>query len=88
MLTQHEVREQLDAIADEASQPAGVYYELFSRIFSQRVQRWIHTAPQHEAQLIQRIAAEDPDYLPDVDMPLMAHVRQEPLFNPAWDMDY
>jgi hypothetical protein len=65
MLTQHEVRKQLDTIADEVAQPAGLYYELYTRLYSQRVRRWIRSAPHPEAVLIQRIVENDPDYLTD-----------------------
>lgn len=63
MLTQHEVRKQLDTIADEVAQPAGLYYELFSRLYSQRVRRWIRSVPHPEAVLIERMVENDPDYL-------------------------
>ena len=93
MLTQHQVRQQLDSIADEVAQPAGLYYELYTRLFSQRVHCWIRTASHTEAALIQRVAETDPDYL--VDMETMApfqlahtEATQQPLINPAWDMDY
>lgn len=68
MLTQHEVRKQLDTIADEVAQPAGLYYELYTRLYSQRVRRWIRSAPHPEAALIQRVAETDPDYLAETDL--------------------
>ncbi len=70
MLTQHEVRTQLDTIANEVAQTPGLYYELYARLFSQRVHGWIQTAPLSEAGLIQRIAENDPDYLAPVDADL------------------
>lgn len=92
MLTQHEVRTQLDTIANEVAQAPGLYYELYSRLFSVRVQGWIQTAPKSEADLIQRIAENDPDYLTDIDAELAELLAAQPrptaLFNPAWDMDY
>lgn len=94
MLTQHEVRTQLDTIANEVAQAPGLYYELYSRLFSARVQGWIQTAPQPDARVIQRIAENDPDYLIHidtelVDIKLVAAQSQQTLpFNPAWDMDY
>lgn len=88
MLTQHEVRAQLDTFANEVLQPPGLYYELFSRLFSERVHRWIDTAPGTEAELIKRVAAQDPDYSPDTELIAKTHALHEPLFNPAWDVDY
>jgi hypothetical protein len=99
MLTQHEVRTQLDAIANEVAQTPGLYYELYSRLFSRRVQGWIQTAPQPDARVIQHIAENDPDYLIHIDTEsasintelaeLLVAQAQYPLpVNPAWDMDY
>lgn len=101
MLTQHEVRSQLDTIANEVAQEPGLYYELYSRLFSQRVRGWIQTVPQAEAGLIQRIAENDPDYRATIDTELVpidieraviemlaAQPTQHFPFNPAWDMDY
>lgn len=88
MLNQHEVRKQLDTLANEVLQPSGLYYELYSRLFSERVQRWIETAPKTDAELIRRVAEQDPDYLADVEMMAHMHAKRAPLFNPAWDVDY
>lgn len=95
MLTQHEVRTQLDSIANEVAQAPGLYYELYSRLFSDRVQRWINTAPQTEAMLIQRIAENDPDYLLlngeallAGETPVALENNSGLLFNPAWDIEY
>lgn len=92
MLTQHEVRSQLDSIANEVAQAPGLYYELYSRLFSQRVQGWIQTVPQPDARVIQRMAENDPDYLIHIDTELTelvaAKSQQTLQFNPAWDMDY
>lgn len=94
MLTQHEVRTQLDTIANEVAQTPGLYYELYSRLFSRRVQGWIQTAPQPDARVIQHIAENDPDYLIHIDTEsadielLVAQSQQAQPFNPAWDMDY
>lgn len=95
MLTQHEVRTQLDSIANEVAREPGLYYELYSRLFSQRVHGWIRTRPEAEAGLIQRIAENDPDYLlldeeallPG-EAPVAAENNSELLFNPAWDIEY
>ncbi|MDB6061411.1 MAG: hypothetical protein JWM78_1514 [Verrucomicrobiaceae bacterium] len=92
MITQQEVHKQLDVLANEVLQPAGLYYELYSRLFSQRVQRWIETAPETEAQLIRRIAENDPDFSADIDSEIEGmhymFADKQPLINPAWDMDY
>ncbi|HSB96169.1 MAG TPA: hypothetical protein VLC91_06965 [Spongiibacteraceae bacterium] len=88
MLTQHEVRMQLDTIATEVLQSPGIYYELYSRIFSQRVQQWMHSVAAGDAKLIQRVAECDPDYLSDLEIAAPLHSKPSALFNPAWDMDY
>jgi hypothetical protein len=77
-------------IANEVSQTPGLYYELYSRLFSARVHDWMRTVSAAEAELIQRIASEDPDYLPALEImaPVYAYGRSAPSFNPAWDMDY
>jgi hypothetical protein len=85
---------QLDTIATEVLQSPGIYYELYSRIFSQRVQQWMHSVAASDARLIQRVAECDPDYLsdmevaPEVEMLASLHAKPNLLFNPAWDMDY
>ena len=87
MLTQYEVRSQLDALANDVARASGLYYELYSRLFSERVHRWINTTPGAEADLIRRIAEQDPDYAPAASTAAPRY-RQEPLVNPEWDMDY
>jgi hypothetical protein len=84
---------QLDALANEVAQPAGLYYELYSRLFSARVEDWIETVPPSEAELIRREAQHDFDYSMGTEIMARAPVQREfsqrePLFNPAWDMDY
>lgn len=93
MLTPREVRMQLDALANEVAQPAGLYYELYSRLFSERVEDWIETVPPSEAELIRREAQRDFDYSMGAEIVARAPVQREflqrePLFNPAWDLDY
>jgi len=96
MLTQQEVRQQLDNIADEVTLPPGLHYELFSRLYSQRVRRWIRSVPHSEAVVIQREIENDPDYLADAGLdaekisppPKRTSDSQTMLINPAWDMDY
>ena len=100
MLTQDVVRTQLDAIADEVSQQPGIYYELFSRLFSARVQNWIRRVPSSDAALIERIAENDPDYLTELDevdieiaesvsAPMLdVPASREAMFNPDWDVSY
>jgi hypothetical protein len=100
MLTQDAVRNRLDAIADEISQEPGIYYELFSRLYSVRVHNWIRSVPGNDAALIERVAENDPDYLVDVDEvdieissslfePVLdGPSAREALFNPDWDMSY
>jgi hypothetical protein len=88
MLTQHEVRTQLDIIATEVLQSPGIYYELYSRMFSQRVQQWMCSVSERDAELIQRVAARDPDYQADMEPIIPLHANHGVLFNPAWDMDY
>lgn len=97
MLTQHIVRNKLDAIAAEVLQMPGIYYELYSRLFSQRVQEWMLNVSRPEAILIERVAELDPDYCPhigrteyeyaDIELPL-PHTSTGMAFNPAWDMQY
>ena len=97
MLTQHIVRATLDTIAADVLKQPGIYYELYSRLFSQRVQDWKKNVSRPEAILIESVAELDPDYCPhyeriefeyaDTDMP--AHRASTSLmFNPAWDMQY
>ncbi|MET0377883.1 MAG: hypothetical protein ABW049_02735 [Spongiibacteraceae bacterium] len=98
MLTQDAVRNRLDAIADEVSQEPGIYYELFSRLFSVRVHNWIRSVSSPDAALIARLAENDPDYLSDVDevdLEISASIFQpaldnqrEAIFNPDWDVSY
>lgn len=92
MLTQQAVQERLDAIADEISRSPGMYYELYARLFSQRVKSWIDAAPGDEARTIEHIAQYDPDYSADVEFsdldPVVARASARRLFNPAWDMEY
>ncbi len=97
MLTQHIVRAQLDAIAAEVLQMPGIYYELYARLFSQRVQDWIQSVSRPEAILIESVAELDPDYCPhfervefeyaEVDRPTHRG-NSGMLLNPAWDMQY
>lgn len=89
MLTQDAVRSQLDAIADEVSRSPGIYYELYSRLFSARVQRWIHGVPSADAAVIAQVASNDPDYLGEVDnTDLMPQIFSAAQFNPDWDVTY
>ena len=93
MLTRDAVRVQLETIANEVSQTPGIYYELFSRVFSERVQQWIRSVDATDAALIERIAENDPDYLGDIaseiEMPEpMFYGKSETLFNPNWDVSY
>lgn len=95
MLTQHIVRSRLDAIAAEILQQPGIYYELYSRLFSQRVQAWMQNTSRPEAILIESVAELDPDYCPqraefeyaEADVPPPRN-SMSMLFNPAWDMQY
>jgi len=97
MITQHIVRTKLDAIAAEILQQPGIYYELYSRLFSQRVKTWMQSVSRAEAVLIESVAELDPDYCPhfervefeyaEADLP--AHrPNTAMLFNPAWDLQY
>jgi hypothetical protein len=90
MLTQYSIQTRLDMIANEVSQTPGLYYELYSRLFSVRVHEWMRTVSPGDTELIQSIAAKDPDYLPDFELlpPAYVYARSAPSFNPAWDMDY
>ncbi len=97
MLTQHIVRTRLDTIAAEILQMPGIYDELYSRLFSQRVQEWLQSVSRPEAILIESVAELDPDYCPhfertefeytDADIP-MHHAKTPLMFNPAWDVQY
>lgn len=97
MLTPQEVRRQFDAIAEEILQSPGIYSELYTRLFSQRVREWIQRASQDEARVIRRVADFDPDYCAEAE-PVDAgstHAAVPPylrnagaLFNPAWDVQY
>jgi hypothetical protein len=97
MFTQHIVRTKLDAMAAEILQQPGIYYELYSRLFSQRVKTWMQSVSRSEAILIESVAELDPDYCPHferiefeyADTELSTHrANKTPLFNPAWDMQY
>lgn len=89
MLTQYGIQTQLDLIANEVSQMPGLYYELYCRIFSDRVHAWMQSVPPAEADMIHRVALEDPDFLPDVELMVPPPYARQPLsFNPAWDMEY
>ena len=94
MLTQDAIRHQLDTIANELALQPGIYYELFSRKFTERVQRWIRNAPSGDAALIEQVAGNDPDYLAAIDeldveiARTIAEPEREPLFNPDWDVSY
>jgi hypothetical protein len=95
MLTQHIVRTKLDVIAAEILQQPGIYYELYSRLFSQRIQTWMQSVSRAEAILIEKVAELDPDFCPHfervefeyADMPA-ARAHSSMPFNPAWDMQY
>lgn len=87
MLTQQVVQDRLNAIADEISRSPGMYYELYFRLFSQRIRGWIATVPEADASVIERVAGNDPDYSPDIEITTApAHATRR--FNPAWDMEY
>lgn len=96
MITQHSVRTKLDTIAAEVLQQPGIYYELYSRLFSQRVQAWMQNVPRAEAVLIESIAELDPDYCPHFERAEFEYAEIVPahrsntglMFNPAWDMQY
>lgn len=97
MLTQHAIRTKLDIIAAEVLKMPGIYYELYSRLFSQRVHEWMQGVTRPEAVLIEGVAELDPDYCPhfehaefeyaESDTP-MHRLNSGALFNPAWDMQY
>lgn len=87
MLTQQTVQDRLNVIADEISRSPGMYYELYSRLFSERIKSWINSAPVVDATVIEHVAVNDPDYLPDIEI-TDAPVRACWLSNPAWDMEY
>jgi hypothetical protein len=97
MLTQYIVRTRLDAIAAEILRMPGIYYELYSRLFSQRVLDWMNSVSRPEAILIENVAELDPDYCPHLagseieyaDADITAQrVNTGMMFNPAWDMQY
>jgi hypothetical protein len=88
MLTQYGIQAQLDMIANEVSQMPGLYYELYSRIYSDRVHQWMRSVSPAQAEMIQQIAEEDPDFLPDVELMVPPYARHTSSFNPAWDMEY
>ena len=89
MLTQQSVQNQLNVIAEEISRSPGMYYELYSRLFSERVKVWIGSVPVAEANLIERVAVNDPDYSPHVEVgATAAPVRAYWLSSTAWDMEY
>lgn len=66
MLTQNAARLRLNMIAEEVSQLPGMYYELYARAYSARVQRLLEELPAAEAAVIRRIVENDPDYCPDI----------------------
>ena len=99
MLTQDAVRSQLDHIANEISRSPGIYYELYSRLFSSRVNHWIRSTPESDAAVIERVAQNDPDYLAVADEidaeiaasianPICETLSEKNSFNPDWDMSY
>lgn len=97
MLTQYAVRTKLDMIATEILQMPGIYYEMYSRLFSQRVQEWMKSTTRPEAILIENVAELDPDYCPHLDRSEYECVDADiasqrsnanTLFNPAWDVQY
>lgn len=97
MLTQYAVRTKLDMIAAEILQMPGIYYEMYSRLFSQRVQEWMKTASRPEAILIESVAELDPDYCPHLERIEFEYADADVtarrsnanvLFNPAWDVQY
>jgi hypothetical protein len=93
MLTKDAVRVQLDTIANEVSATPGIYYELYSRVFSARVQSWIRSVPSADALLIERVAENDPDYLGDVESEIempepFIFGKSDAIFNPDWDVSY
>ncbi len=89
MLTPQSVRQQLDAIADEILALPGIYSELYTRLFSQRVQVWMQQVPLDDARVIERVAELDPDYCADAAVPTYVRgVHAHVLFNPAWDVQY
>jgi len=87
MLTQQTVQDRLNVIADEISRSPGMYYELYSRLFSERIKHWIDSAPVADANVIERVAVNDPDYLPDIELD-ETPIRAYWLSSPAWDMEY
>jgi len=87
MLTQQTVLDRLNIIADEISRAPGMYYELYSRLFSERVKSWMKSVPVADASVIEHVAANDPDYLPGVEVSV-SRAREYWTFNPAWDMEY
>lgn len=96
MLTQYAVRTKLDMIAAEVLQMPGIYYEMYSRLFSQRVQEWMKEVSRPEAVLIESVAELDPDYCPHLERIEFEYSENDiatrrsngPLFNPAWDVQY
>jgi hypothetical protein len=93
MLTQDAVRKQLDAIANDVSQTPGIYHELFSRVFSARIHQWIRNVSDADADLIARVAENDPDYLGDIESEIempdpVIYAKSPMIFNPDWDVTY
>lgn len=97
MLTQYAVRTKLDMIAAEVLQMPGIYYEMYSRLFSQRIQDWMNDVSRPEAVLIESVAELDPDYCPHLERSEFEYSDSEAvaprrnnamLFNPAWDVQY
>lgn len=89
MLTSQSVRRQLDAIADEILESPGIYAELYTQLFSQRVREWMQQVPLSDARVIESVAELDPDYCADAAIPTPTYVLSAgTLFNPAWDVQY
>lgn len=94
MLTQDSIRDRLNHIANELAHEPGIYYELYSRKFSERVHHWMRSTSGTEAALIEQVAENDPDFLATTDTldaeitATIANPQREPLFNPDWDVSY
>lgn len=96
MLTQHAIRTRLDTIAAEVLKMPGIYYELYSRLFSQRVHEWMRSVSRPEAIMIEAVAELDPDFCPHYERVEIEysentahlHAQSQWLFNPAWDVQY
>lgn len=88
MLTQHDVRLQLNTLANEILQSPGMYYELYSRLLSERIRRWMDSVDDYDAAVIETVAERDPDYMADVEVLVALHTPSGVIFNPAWDVSY